>query len=400
LNYRTNNGSTEAFTVDGLNQLGTVQNVGNFSYDGNGNLITVEDFIAYQWDDENRLVDWYYGTVASGAAPEEGDQWVEFKYDGLGRLRQRVEHFYDGTTWDVMKFVNYIYDGMRVIQERAQNNTPTVSYTRGSDLSGTLEGAGGIGGLLARSHGYSGGNWSTHNYYHSDGNGNITYLVTSAQGLAASYRYDPFGNIIAQSGTLSEDNVYRFSSKEYVPTTGEYYYGYRWYDPYLQRWLNRDPLGETGFESMRQKRGVGQTEFSEIEEGPNSFCFVVNDPIGLIDPDGEGWQPGGLGGGRLKNDTAQPITVLIGGNYFTLNPGKSTRAIIDDVDGYWMGGVFYPVDGGWGSVGTHKASKPKGRRWKPGDVRGTPNSPMGRGAPHDHAPPKQPGPTPPYPPAP
>src|SRR5262252_3933795 len=71
--------------------------------------------------------------------------------------------------------------GRCVIQERDTNNTPTVSYTRGTDLSGTMEGAGGIGGLLARSDGYSSGNWSTHNFYFADGNGNITYLVNSSQ---------------------------------------------------------------------------------------------------------------------------------------------------------------------------------------------------------------------------
>jgi len=43
-----------------------------------------------------------------------------------------------------------IYDGFRVIQERDSNSIPTVSYTRGRDLSGRLQGAGGIGGLLAR----------------------------------------------------------------------------------------------------------------------------------------------------------------------------------------------------------------------------------------------------------
>lgn len=37
---------------------------------------------------------------------------------------------------------------MRVIQERNASNVPTVSYTRGSDLSVSLEGAGGIGGWI------------------------------------------------------------------------------------------------------------------------------------------------------------------------------------------------------------------------------------------------------------
>jgi RHS repeat-associated protein len=109
-----------------------------------------------------------------------------------------------------------------------------------------LESAGGIGGLLARSHGYSSGNWTNHNCYHADGNGNVTYLVNSSQTLAASYRYDPYGNTISSSGTLASANVYRFSSKELHVNSGLYYYGYRWYHPNLQRWLNRDPIGENG----------------------------------------------------------------------------------------------------------------------------------------------------------
>src|SRR5205823_10100668 len=99
--------------------------------------------------------------------------------------------------WQFDSETDYIYDGMRVIQERnGTNNTPTVSYTRGNDLSGGLEGAGGIGGLLARSHGYSGGTWSTHNFYHADGNGNITYLVNSSQTVAASYRYEDRKSVV------------------------------------------------------------------------------------------------------------------------------------------------------------------------------------------------------------
>ncbi|MEI6074614.1 MAG: hypothetical protein WCS94_03515 [Verrucomicrobiota bacterium] len=39
---------------------------------------------------------------------------------------------------------------MNVIQERDGSNNPKVTYTRGLDLSGTMQGAGGIGGLLAR----------------------------------------------------------------------------------------------------------------------------------------------------------------------------------------------------------------------------------------------------------
>jgi RHS repeat-associated protein len=177
--------------------------------------------------------------------------------------------------------VHYIYDGLRVIQERDTNNTPLVSYTRGTDLlaapklngggSGTMEGAGGIGGLLARSDGYSGGNFTSHNYYHADGSGNITFLENSSESAAAIYRYDPFGNLISKSGSLADANVYRFSSKEIHVNSGMYYYGYRFYDPNLQRWINRDPIEEEG--------------------GGNLYGFVINGPTIWVDGDGMGLQP-------------------------------------------------------------------------------------------------------------
>jgi RHS repeat-associated protein len=201
---------------------------------------------------------------------------------------------------------------MRVIQERDGNNTPTVSYTRlphhseatagGIDLSGSLEGAcpvrcedsvltgiqqtalshgaGGIGGLLARSSGYSSGNFTTHNYYFADGNGNVTYMLNSSQAMVASYRYDPFGNTISSSGTLASANVYRFSSKEIHANSGMYYYGYRFYDPNLQRWINRDPVAETGFETLKFQRSNFSLRIAVFErhEGVNLYEFVQNEP--------------------------------------------------------------------------------------------------------------------------
>jgi RHS repeat-associated protein len=167
-------------------------------------------------------------------------------------------------------------------------NNPLVAYTRGPDLSGTLEGAGGIGGLLARSDNFFRGNFLRHNYYHADGNGNITYLETSSQGLAASYRYDPFGNTISSSGTFAATNVYRFSSKECHVNSGMYYYLYRFYDPNLQRWLNRDPIGEEGFRSLMWQRS--RAGLADID----LFSFARNDPVNDFDALGLGKDPNDL----------------------------------------------------------------------------------------------------------
>jgi RHS repeat-associated protein len=155
---------------------------------------------------------------------------------------------------------------MRVIQERNINGLPTVAYTRGPDLSGTLEGAGGIGGLLARSE-WDGSAWSRHAFYHSDGVGNVTALAVpngNDIALAGSYRYDPFGRLIGTPTGLAAINTQRYSSKDWHNPSGFYYFGYRFYDPATQRWLNRDPIGEQG--------------------GVNLYGYVGNDPINFIDP--------------------------------------------------------------------------------------------------------------------
>jgi RHS repeat-associated protein len=76
--------------------------------------------------------------------------------------------------------------------------------------------------------------------------------------VVARYLYDPYGNLLSQSGSLADVNLYRFSSKEYHTASGLVYYLYRFYDPNLQRWPNRDPFQELG--------------------GINLYCFVRNQP--------------------------------------------------------------------------------------------------------------------------
>jgi len=271
-------GTTTIFGVTSKNELSSVGSL-YFDYDSNGNLtssFTISGTIiitTYGYDDENRLI---------SVETDEDTTPVSlttFVYDGLGRMREQLQWTSSAGEdvvvhgaaspdisggWSERGGIFYIYDGKRVIEERDTNDTPTVSYTRGNDLSGTLEGAGGIGGMLARSSSYSSGSFTTNLYYHADGNGNITYLVNSSQTLAASYRYDPYGNLLPSSGAYATANTYRFSSKEYSPSTSLYIYLYRFYSPSLQRWINRDPIQEMG--------------------GLNLYRPMGNDPLGFVDP--------------------------------------------------------------------------------------------------------------------
>jgi RHS repeat-associated protein len=166
-----------------------------------------------------------------------------------------------------------------------------------------LQGAGGIGGLLARTD-------SSNVYYHADGAGNITALSDANQNIVARYEYDAFGRLIAKSGALADANRYRFSSKEAHPASGLYYYGFRFYDPSLQRWLNQDPIGEDGGinlygfvenSPLTQIDSLGLNSASEVKNGvtfwygafeqkPPGAIFVLNGNNYLLKPLDKDWQ--------------------------------------------------------------------------------------------------------------
>jgi RHS repeat-associated protein len=232
-------------------------------FDANGNLRTNGNQVL-EFDDENQLTS---VTVSNG--------WrSEFVYDGRGRMRVRKEFTWSGV-WSLTNETRFVYDGMLVIQERDALNLPQVSYVRGKDLSGGLQRAGGIGGLLARIDHLltSRSSLLATTLYHCDGNGNVTGMFATNGLMVAWYLYDPYGNTLAANGPLAEANVYRFSSKAYHEPSGLYYYGYRFYAPNLQRWVTPDPIGEDG--------------------GVNLYVCVLNDSVNNVDPLGldNQWQP-------------------------------------------------------------------------------------------------------------
>src|SRR6266566_1773452 len=117
LNRRTNNGATTKFIVHNKNQLSSEAGI-TCLYDANGNLAAVGDTnigpnVIYSYDDENRLIEIYTNSAALG--PSGSGPWdTQFTYDGLGRLRRRLDY----TNGVLQSTTVYIYDGNRVIQER------------------------------------------------------------------------------------------------------------------------------------------------------------------------------------------------------------------------------------------------------------------------------------------
>jgi RHS repeat-associated protein len=253
------NGGMNADTVTNIigHALWT-QSPESFTYDADGNL-TSDSLWTNFWNAENRLI----ATESRAGLPTLAKRRVEYTYDYQGRMIQRVVFTHSGTIYEPSEMNRFVYDGVVQLVELDGGNDVVKSYMRGLDLSGTMQGAGGVGGLLAVSAGESG----THFYCH-DGNGNVRALVNASSGaLSAEYDYTPFGAILRATGEMAFLNTLDFSDQYTDKVTGRILYLYRPYDPDSGRWLSRDPIGEQG--------------------GQNLYLFVGNDPAKNIDILGE-----------------------------------------------------------------------------------------------------------------
>jgi len=108
-----------------------------------------------------------------------------------------------------------------------------------------MGGAGDIGGLLAIEDLREGWKGTFHPSF--DGNGNLMALHEASTGnMVAAYEYDPFGNPVRTSGVYAKENPIRFSGKYFDNETSLSYFGFRYYNASLGRFINRDPLEERG----------------------------------------------------------------------------------------------------------------------------------------------------------
>ncbi len=261
-----------SYTPNALNQYTAIASLSpSYDLDGNATAYPVPASPASNanlaWDGENRLVSL---TVAGTT--------TSYLYDAMSRRISK-------TTGSASTLT--VYDGWNPIADFQKSGTASATLSRryqwGLDLSGSLQGAGGVGGLLAI---------QISNLYYPlyDGNGNVTEYLNAAGTAAASFMYDAYGNTIRDTDTAGNFDI-RFSTKRRDAESGLYYYGYRYYDPVTGRWLNRDPIEEDG--------------------GVNLYGFVENDPIDWVDVLGlEGNAPGSL------YDTAEEA-MDAGGRYAT-----------------------------------------------------------------------------------
>jgi RHS repeat-associated protein len=221
----------------------------NVSYDFDGNQ-TANDMWTYTWDGENRLIK---AETRWSVVTDLPKQRLEFAYDGGRRTQKKVSISSNGTTWTQIKLVLFAYDGWNLIAEWGALPTDlrlTRTHHWGIDVSGTLTGAGGVGGLvLTRHHDVSHGPdsyWPV-----MDNTGDVYALVNiSNSEVGATYEYGPFGEALRSSGLVALRNPIRWSSKYIDEETMLVYYGYRYYDPRTARFLGRDRIEEQGGQNL------------------------------------------------------------------------------------------------------------------------------------------------------
>ena len=92
--------------------------------------------------------------------------------------------------------------------------------------------------------------------------GSNIVLTDDNQNVLVRYEYDVFGAIRAETGT--SDNTRKFTGKEFDADSNLYYYAARYYDPYIGRFTQRDPIGD----------------------GVNWYVYTRNNPLKFVDPTG------------------------------------------------------------------------------------------------------------------
>ncbi len=102
-------------------------------------------------------------------------------------------------------------------------------------------------------------------YYHYDGLGSVMALSDSNGDSIQSYEYSVYGQVAAEDP--NHTNPYMFTGRRFDFETGLYYYRARYYNPYIGRFLQTDPIG--------------------YGDGINWYAYCSNNPVNFVDASGK-----------------------------------------------------------------------------------------------------------------
>ena len=107
-------------------------------------------------------------------------------------------------------------------------------------------------------------------FYHSDHLGSTSYITDDKANITQYDAYLPYGELLVDEHSSSEDLPYKFNGKQFDEETGLYYYGARYLNPMTSLWYGVDPLAE-----------------KYVTTG--GYIYTLDNPIRMIDLDGREW---------------------------------------------------------------------------------------------------------------
>jgi RHS repeat-associated protein len=134
-------------------------------------------------------------------------------------------------------------------------------------------------------------------YYHGDHLGSAQVVTNHAGAIYERFEYTPYGEVWiewANSGVVHNEMLpFRFTGKELDEETGLYYYGARYLDPRVSRWLSADPamgdyIPEAPADEEARRRNGNLPGMGGIYNYVNlhAYHYAGNNPVRYIDPDG------------------------------------------------------------------------------------------------------------------
>ena len=132
-------------------------------------------------------------------------------------------------------------------------------------------------------------------YYHGDHLGSSN-MITDAYGAVYQHlEYFPYGETWIEEGGSYGGNTpgYKFTGKELDPETGLYYYGARYYDPVLSRWISADPILEKYLPTGNKEQDAKLPGMGGVFASANlsMYSYAWNRPVIMKDPDGNFTNP-------------------------------------------------------------------------------------------------------------
>lgn len=220
----------------------------DLGFDACGNQLELQRGQAMTWDIRNQL-----SRVTLVKRESEPDDYECYAYDRPGHRLRKVS-FSQGSRRTLRTEVRYL-PSLAIHRNADGEEHHVISIEAGRSSVRALHWPKGIHVDQLR-------------YSLSDHLGSSTLELDDEAGVLTQEHYYSFGGTACWAGKsalVAKYKSIRYSGKE-RDATGLYYYGYRYYAPWLQRWVSPDPLEEY--------------------DGVNIYAFVSNSPATHVDEDG------------------------------------------------------------------------------------------------------------------